>query len=206
MVATAKSLLVAIGIDALIGFCCLLAFSLLRTRPTFKRYYAPKRCARPSLLIFTQNGRTGNPRVGRFYRHVGCRHSSGFHSPCEGLKGALGAVGFVSRCCYAVALHGATLVSYQAPILRVADSVDAWRRYLTEEQQPTRPRKISRRNPFAWLGPTYSYTEEEVLQVAGWDAVVYLRILRWGVTRSSRYCRMPMLYHASTCACHTAPW
>lgn len=67
MVATAKSLLVAIGIDALIGFCCLLAFSLLRTRPTFTRYYAPKRCARPSLLIFRQKWKNWDPRIGLFY-------------------------------------------------------------------------------------------------------------------------------------------
>ena len=32
----------------------------------------------------------------------------------------------------------------------------------------------------AWLGPVWSYTEEEVLQVAGWDAIVSLRVLRFG--------------------------
>ena len=33
---------------------------------------------------------------------------------------------------------------------------------------------------FSWVRTVLAYTEEEVLQVAGWDAVVYLRILRFG--------------------------
>jgi Late exocytosis, associated with Golgi transport len=52
-------------------------------------------------------------------------------------------------------------------------------RYLTAEQQPTRPRRTGW-GLFSWIGPTIAYSEEEVLQVAGWDAVVYLRILKFG--------------------------
>ena len=33
---------------------------------------------------------------------------------------------------------------------------------------------------FTWVRTVFAYTEEEVLQIAGWDAVVYLRILRFG--------------------------
>jgi hypothetical protein len=33
---------------------------------------------------------------------------------------------------------------------------------------------------FGWVRVVLAYTEEEVLQVAGWDAVVYLRILTFG--------------------------
>ena len=36
---------------------------------------------------------------------------------------------------------------------------------------------------FTWVKTVFAYTEEEVLQVAGWDAVVYLRILRFGARR-----------------------
>jgi hypothetical protein len=35
-----------------------------------------------------------------------------------------------------------------------------------------------------------TYTEEEVLQVAGWDAVVYLRILKFGETAPVHGARM----------------
>ena len=33
-----------------------------------------------------------------------------------------------------------------------------------------------------WVGVVYRYTEDEVLAVAGWDSVVYLRILRFGAS------------------------
>ncbi len=39
---------------------------------------------------------------------------------------------------------------------------------------------------FGWVKTVIAYTEEEVLQVAGWDAVVYLRILRFGAHAPDR--------------------
>ena len=56
-------------------------------------------------------------------------------------------------------------------------------RYLPDtilhEERKRRPKAIGH-GLFAWLGPVFTYTEEEVLHVAGWDAVVYLRLLRFG--------------------------
>lgn len=42
-----------------------------------------------------------------------------------------------------------------------------------------RPRRIGR-NPFAWLAPIWTFSEEAVLQTSGYDAVVHLRILKFG--------------------------
>ena len=39
---------------------------------------------------------------------------------------------------------------------------------------------------FGWVRIVLAYTEEEVLQVAGWDAVVYLRILTFGERHSGK--------------------
>lgn len=44
----------------------------------------------------------------------------------------------------------------------------------------TRPKRIGQ-SPVAWLGPVWNYSEEEVLQTSGYDAVVLLRILKFGM-------------------------
>ncbi len=58
------------------------------------------------------------------------------------------------------------------------------RRFLRDINRP-RPPGWGMLN-FGWVKTVIAYTEEEVLQVAGWDAVVYLRILRFGAHAPDR--------------------
>ena len=59
------------------------------------------------------------------------------------------------------------------------------RRYLPEQEY--RPRKLSK-SFWGWIGPTLAASEDEVILVAGVDAAMYLRILKFGMHSSLRQC------------------
>ena len=50
---------------------------------------------------------------------------------------------------------------------------------MAEEDQEVRPRPL-RKGFFAWIGPTWKATEDEVVLVSGVDAAMYLRIFKYG--------------------------
>lgn len=65
----------------------------------------------------------------------------------------------------------------------VLRKMQAWRRFYAPKRflkDITRPRPLGWNNMFSWVGKVIGYEEDDVLAVAGWDAVVYLRILRFG--------------------------
>ncbi|KAK9806417.1 hypothetical protein WJX73_004348 [Symbiochloris irregularis] len=61
---------------------------------------------------------------------------------------------------------------------KITQKFYAPKRYLPE--QTYRPRKLSR-NFWGWIMPTLSASEEEVILVAGVDAAMYLRIMKFGL-------------------------
>ena len=50
---------------------------------------------------------------------------------------------------------------------------------MAEEDQEVRPRPL-KKGFFAWIGPTWKATEDEVVLVSGVDAAMYLRIFKYG--------------------------